>query len=276
MNQVRRLVSGLRWRTKAALDLQAFQPGTKVSVGFRVRRFMAPYWRPSCFVTSKNRAHFFLSPDPIDEIVAEDMLGGLADIYFPASLDRIEYRDGDWALDIGAFNGFWAAEFLARYQGTKAILVEPNPDKVACLERTLSASAVRDRVRIVQGALDKYDGRATMRESGEGSWGNWVEPNERPGEDGGRKVATFRLDSILDGVRPVVVKCNAEGGEYKLIDQIRQGEWRPRTIIMMVHPEFGRPEELWGTLEALGYHVEIVRRLVDRPCWHATRLDDGA
>ena len=270
MTWILRKLRGLS-RCKSAFDVPNFQAGTKFSFRYRVRRFLSPYCKSACYIRSKNHASLYVSSDPIDEIVAEELLGNLGDIYFPQVLDSIVTSSGGWLLDVGAFNGYWAAEMLVRYPGYHAVLVEPNPDKIDCIERTLLSTKVRLRARIVHGALAATDGTGGMHLSQDGSWGNWVACERDLRADGNKKISTLSLKSILAGVSPIVIKCNSEGGEYELIKQLITDGLRPKLIILMVHPERGNPYELRDLLCDMGYEIKIARDGLSRPCWHAIK-----
>jgi FkbM family methyltransferase len=193
------------------------------------------------------------------------------DVYFPVLPNQVveELESGGWILDVGAYNGYWTAEMLTRYRSSRSVLIEPNPDKCMNIFRTLRASGVLPRTRTVMAALGEKDARAWLIMSPEGSWGNWIETSLPTNGRCSTEVSTITLESSLAGIRPVVLKCNSEGGEFELVRQMLAFDLRPGFLILMVHPERGNTNQLLDSLIRVGYKIRKVLDRGNRPCWHA-------
>ena len=222
-----------------------------------------------CNIISPSGTKHCLSSDPLDERVTADMLGILANVYFPPSIDSMLKNFDGWILDVGAFNGSWAVELLNRFPELKAVLIEPNHKKIKNINKNLELNKCFYRARILELGLGKENGRGWLVESTDGSWGNWVEEDSLSQPDGSQEVSTITLDKALNGVKPVIVKCNAEGAEFELIHQLITLGLRPKLIILMVHSEFGDLDALWNALVNNHYSVKVVRDYAPRPIWHA-------
>jgi FkbM family methyltransferase len=247
-----------------------FARGTRFPLRCRLRKFLGSQYPMSCYVQSEHGAWHFLSADPIDDLVLRGMLGSHANLYFPVASDSLIHtlRKGGLVLDIGAFNGFWTAEMLARHPGARGLLLEPNLSKCRNISKTIRASGLTSRTQTIPAALGKADGRGWLIKSEEGSWGDWVQSNLTVKSNEGREISTITLARALAGNQPVVVKCNAEGGEYELIQQILILGLRPKLMILFVHPEHGDANKLWSDLRAAGYAPDVIEDSSDRPCWH--------
>ena len=84
---------------------------------------------------------------------------------------------------------------------------------------------------------------------------------------GSETVTLAPLDAILQGERPQIVKCNAEGAEFNLIDQIELSGLRPAFMVVMVHPQFGDMAARVAKAESMGYDVSQIGTL-HRPAFH--------
>jgi SAM-dependent methyltransferase len=125
------------------------------------------------------------------------------------------------------------------------------------------------RVRVVPAGLGARRSTATLYTSPEGSWGDSL--FEEDGATPGATVDLLPLADIVAGAPPDIVKCNAEGAEYQLIDQLAAEPWRPALLVVMVHPEFGDPESFEQQARALGYRLERDGP-AGRPLYHLWRV----
>jgi FkbM family methyltransferase len=274
INAIATRILGLRQRWAAAAHNPDFPAGTKIGFRYRLRRLVAPRFLPPCYVGSRAGAKHYLSSDPVDDLVLKDVLGVLRDLYFPSLTenDVSELRRIGWILDVGAYGGSWTTEMLMQYPDVQAVAIEPNHQKCENILRTLRASGIAGRVRIVEAGLSGNDGSGCLMESPDGSWGNWVQ-SETPGTPDGqqgahRQIATVSLSKALAGVKPAVVKCNAEGAEFELVKQLLDLGLRPVLIILMVHPEHGDMEAMRNSLIQAGYRVDLAYDWPTRPAWH--------
>ena len=199
-------------------------------------------------------ARFLLSHDPLDEQILLDTYGTFAPLFFPRGLEA--FPPDAWILDVGAHHGIYAVAALHRYPRSRLIAVEPDPDGVTLLRDNLAINGFQDRAEIVHGSVATQDGRGLLERSRYGSWANRMVA--APGGDPVVMVRTFRLESILNGRKPFLVKCNCEGGEFEVIPQLFTLGILPPWIILLVHPQEGPGDELVSAVARQGYGVTPV------------------
>lgn len=226
----------------------------------------------STHIISPSGTKHYLSSDPLDERVTGDMLGELRNIYFPASMESTLKNLDGWIVDVGAFNGSWAVELLFRFLGLKAVLIEPNSKKVRNIIKNLQLNKLSHKARILESGLGRGNGRGWLVASSDGSWGNWLQEDSPSQKELSQEVSTITLEKALNGVQPVIVKCNAEGAEFELVHQLIALGLHPMLLILMVHSEFGDPDDLRNELIKNNYSVKVVRDYGPRPIWHANLL----
>jgi FkbM family methyltransferase len=144
--------------------------------------------------------------------------------------------------------------------------VEPSADALTSLRTNLSINGFEARARIVNAALAPAAGEGSLLHTRDGTWGYSLYEDESFAV-GTEKVRLATLDEVLAGDHPDIVKSNAEGAEFSLIDQLAATDVRPRFMVVMVHPQFGDMERLERTAAAMGYRVEHVG-LDHRPALH--------
>jgi len=267
---IRRILRNFRARWRRATCTPKFLPGTRLSFQYRIRKFLLSDTWPS-YVKSPSGARHFLSADPTDDRVIQEMFGDGFHFFFPEFPELIEdeLRRGGWILDVGAYNGSWGVEFLMRYPGLQAIFIEPNPAKCENIKKTIDGSAVLSKARVITAALAVSNGSAWLVKSEDGSWGDFLSTAEPAKQVNSFEVRTITLSKALNGIKPIVVKCNAEGGEFELVRQLVASETRPMYLILMVHPEHGDTDHLQQNLSNAGYRINVVKDHPRRPVWHA-------
>jgi FkbM family methyltransferase len=273
-----RRVRGVQARVTAARQ-GPFEPGTTYPLRYRLRRFLAlppSHGHPSCFVRSASGAWHFLSSDPIDDPVLDGILGKSQPLYFPplSASAKAELNRGGWICDVGAYNGSWAAEMLVRYPRSRALLVEPNPDKCRNIERTLKANGLASRARTAGVGVATFTGTGVLIANKKGSWARRIEQGGTPQSTEDLRVPTASLGEVLDGIKPVVIKCNGEGAEFALVDQVLELGLYPELMVLMVHPWLGDAAGLRSRLQSAGYEITVMFDDESHPCWHA-RLRPG-
>ena len=270
MNYLLKKIKGIvfRWR-RATKHLPNFPLGTKVNMPYRIRRFMAPnVYLPARIVSPSGARHFF-SKDPLDEHVFEQIIGSLSDLFFPLIPGEVinELNNGGCILDIGAFNGGWGVEMLTKYPFAHAIFLEPNPDKIKSINKTIKANYLNSRAQIIPAGLAKDTGKAWLVKADDGSWGDWLQ-NSKPNVI--NKTININTITLLDAIAenvPTIIKCNAEGGEFELVRQLLTASIRPKIMILMVHPEMGNVDNLWESLIQAEYKIEKINDHIRRPTW---------
>lgn len=266
-------VRGVQARVTAARE-RPFAPGTTYPLRYQLRRFLAlppSHGHPTCFVRSVSGAWHFLSLDPIDDPVLDGILGKSQPLYFPplSASTKAALSGGGWVCDVGAYNGSWAAEMLVRYPQARALLVEPNPAKCQNIERTLKANGLATRARTVEAGVATFTGTGVLMANKKGSWARRIEEGGSPQSSGDLQVPTASLREVLDGIKPTIIKCNGEGAEFALVDQVLELGLHPELMILMVHPWLGDVARLRARLDGAGYQITGMLDDESHPCWHA-------
>lgn len=222
----------------------------------QLRKLTAPLIKRPIVLTSRDGVRMELTVDPVDELVANDLLGRNRALWFPPAPDGVaEVDDPRVVLDLGSHHGFYAVTALAMYPRATLIAVEPSRDGMARVRRNLELNHASHRVRLVEAGLAEAKGTGTLLHTDEGSWGNSLFEEAGVRVLDREQVRLSTLAEILQGQRPDVIKCNAEGAEFALIAQLEASDVRPSLMIVMVHPEFGSLDETQRRVEALGYRV---------------------
>jgi FkbM family methyltransferase len=231
----------------------------------QIRKLLAPLVRGSVVLTTADGLKLRITSDPVDEQIAQHLLGPRRPDYFPA----LSLPDGPCILDIGAHHGLYAAAALHTYRGSQIICVEPSANALEALYANLRLNNFNGRARVVRAGLATRSGSGELRHTAEGSWGASLFEDPADAHES-ETVALQTLDEILAGSRPDVLKCNAEGAEYALFDQLAESDLRPAFMLVMVHPEFGDLDRLLAQAEAMGYAHERIGT-ADHPAFHMTR-----
>lgn len=139
---------------------------------------------------------------------------------------RLRVPPGGLVVDVGAFEGEFTA-YARRAWDATVIAVEPVPDFAQALQDRFAAD---DRVTVVDAALGSSTGSTSMSVEADGSsaWGS------------GDTVITVPLidvADVLDHLDVSLLKINAEGAEYAVLDRLTStgGIQRIDTIQVQFH-----------------------------------------
>lgn len=269
-NKFIKIIRSIIRRIKCAtVVLPNYPKGTKFPLMYRFRRLFIPNTYFPAYLKSPQKIYHYLSSDPLDERVLEEILGSLNNLFFPEISGKV--RDallkGGYVLDVGAFNGGWGVEMLANYPNSNAIFFEPNPEKCININKTLMKSNLISRSRIIDAGIAKKSGNAWLIKSKDGAWGDWLEYS-KPENASSLQVNTVTLNDALSGNTPDIVKCNAEGGEFEFVNQLIQHKIKPQIMVLMVHTEMGDVDLLYNNLLNFGYSIKKVKEHLRRPVWH--------
>lgn len=255
-----------------------YPQGTRFPFRYHLRRFVRriPGLYPdlSAWIISPFGAKHYLSADLLDERVIGDMLGSNSNVYFPEDLEDLLQGSKKWVMDIGAFNGSWAIELLTRFPELNAVLLEPNHEKIHNITIAIQMNRLASRIRVIEAGLGKRNDSGWLIESPSGSWGNYLQENKPAAQIPSHEVKMVTLETALNGIQPIVVKCNAEGAEYELVPQLVALGFHPSLMILFIHPEYGDPDHLWKELSSYGYSLKLAREYAPRPIWLAYYLEE--
>jgi FkbM family methyltransferase len=204
--------------------------------------------------------------NPTDPVISGALVFG---VYENAELDFVRQvvKPGMTVLDIGANIGVYTA-VCGKAVGAagRVISVEPDPENLIYLRRTIQANGLGD-VLVVPGAASDYDGTASLFTSSENRGDNRMYANEM--SDGATPVPVVHLDRLLReiGVNELdFIKIDVQGYESAvlngLIHVIRQS--RNVTLISEFWPQGIRaagadPERFLETLIGLGFALYELR-----------------
>jgi FkbM family methyltransferase len=238
--------------------------GAKGRRWLQARKLVAPLFQRPVTLTARDGLRLRVSADPVDEHIAQHVLGRARSTYFP------DWPAGPPAdaciLDIGAHHGLYAAAALHAYRGSRVVCVEPSAHALPLLRDNLALNGYLGRARIVHAALAPASGDGVLQHTADGSWGYSLY-EDAAASVGSEQVRLATLDEVLQGDRPDVVKCNAEGAEYSLVECLARTDLRPALMVVMVHPQFGDMAALVANAQAIGYRVSDVGT-TERPAFH--------
>jgi FkbM family methyltransferase len=216
-----------------------------------LRRLLLPIHSTHFVITSRTGARHALGDDATDDAVFKHLHGYGRELYFPPVVpNELE----GVILDVGAHHGIYAIEAVRRYTRSSVIAIEPDPAACRAIEASAALNNVASRVEIVAAGLAESDGPGWLLCDREGSWA-YRTTSDSPPAVARIEIALKRLESILRGRRPVIVKCNAEGAEFTLVPQLIALGCRPQLIVLMIHPEAGLPQTILPVLAGAGYRV---------------------
>jgi FkbM family methyltransferase len=229
--------------------------GAKGRGWLQARRLVAPLLQRPVTLSTRDGLRLRVSADPVDEQIAQHVLGPHRTQYFPAWPHGAPHAP--CILDVGSHHGLYAAAALHEYPGSRIVCVEPSAEALPMLRTNLELNGFAGRARIVTAALAPAAGEAVLQHAPDGSWGYSLY-EDAESSTGSEVVSLLTLEEILAGASPEIVKCNAEGAEYSLIEQIARTDVRPQLMVVMVHPQFGDMSQLIARAESMGYRVESV------------------
>jgi FkbM family methyltransferase len=241
--------------------------GAKGRGWLQARKLVAPFLQRPVTLVTADGLRLRLTGDPVDELIANSLVGPRKVEYFPAWPGPVPAAP--CILDLGAHHGLYAVAALHEYPGSRIVCVEPSASALAALRRNLVVNSYANRARIVNVALALEPGPGLLQHAPDGTWGNSLYEEESVSL-GSERVTLATLDAILDGEQPQIVKCNAEGAEFSLIDELERTGVRPALMVVMVHPQFGDMERLVEKAKSMGYEVSRLGT-EHRPAFHMWR-----
>ncbi len=117
-------------------------------------------------------------------------------------------RPGDLFVDVGANVGSYTV-LASGVAGADTIAFEPAPDTAALLRRNIEINRLDSLVTVHEMAASASDGHVSFT-SGRG-------PENAVSADGTNQVRAVRLDGVLRGKSPAMLKIDAEGHDGEVI-----------------------------------------------------------
>jgi FkbM family methyltransferase len=201
-----------------------------------------------------------------------DMISEVVD-YDCYQLRKIEWdpsRD-HYIVDIGANVGVTAL-VLAQIPRSHVTCYEPDPENCAFIQRNVELNGVAN-VRLFQAAVASVTGTLEFQTHAESTGGHLAGNGSAPGARTIR-VAAVNLENVLDqsGGREIdLMKCDCEGDEYSLIEQITSAHaTRIRNLSIEVH-DLDRTRNLQSIsnkLTSLGYQLSVIPDMWERSALH--------
>jgi FkbM family methyltransferase len=140
-------------------------------------------------------------------------------------------------VDLGANVGYSSAYFLSRFDGSRVIAVEPDPDSFSML--LANVARYSDRITTLNAAVWPRQERLSLNHIGQGAeWGASVSPSA----DGNVNVVTIPELLKLSGMdRISLLKIDIEGAEVELFSSGSES-WLPLVdnIVIELHSEEAR------------------------------------
>lgn len=175
---------------------------------------------------------------------------------------------GGWFLDVGANLG-WYSLSLADAKGVDGVLaLEPEPHNHDLLHENVRLNALESRVRIVNCAVGREEGTATMHLYRGSNRGRHSIATDHDGRGSGRiEVPVHRLDDVvsesgLDGMPIVAIKMDVEGYESEAIAGAAETLRRTAVLAIEINPPLCR-----GGAPANAAMLEAIEEAGLRPHW---------
>lgn len=228
----------------------------------QVRSLLPRAWRRKPGRLRWGATVFLIGDDALDPHLAASVAVVDHDVYFPEL--GFDHADVRLVVDVGAHRGFYAVAAAFEYPGAHILAIEPSLDAAAWTRRQIDANQLGSRISVLPVAVGADVSRQTLQHDGGGSWGNTLFQPEQVTKT--EDVVVVPLSALLPG--PVdVLKCNAEGAEFGVVEELNSSGVRPRVMFVAVHPEFGDVTQLAATISSMGYSYVDRSRDPSHPFW---------
>ncbi len=133
-------------------------------------------------------------------------------------------------VDIGANVGMFGARVLSRYPEARIVAFEPDPRNAEVHRRTVAANAAEPRWTLVQAAAAPADGELRFHTGNFARSGPAADDDATAGSVPAVDVLPYLADCDL-------IKLDAEGSEWAILDDPRFGQTSARAIALEYHPD---------------------------------------
>lgn len=178
-------------------------------------------------------------------------------------------RPGDVFVDVGANRGdFTMLASRAVGDTGQVISVEPAPENVAWLERTIEANGANN-VRIAQCALWDDQGEGTLHLATKSGWHSLTPPSDLP-EVGLADVRLTTLDTLVQefGLEKLdALKVDVQGAEVHVLRGAQHVLEDLRPLVVMDIDSQQTADDYRAALEPFDYEIELPggKEVVARP-----------
>jgi FkbM family methyltransferase len=201
-----------------------------------------------------------------------DMIAEVVD-YDCYQLKKLEWEPGRdrYIVDIGANVGVTAL-VLSQIPGARVVCYEPDAGNCAFLRGNIERNGISN-VNVVQAAVAGSDGALEFQTDAESTGGRLVAAGAALSKTA-LKVDTVSLSRVLeqfDEHQVDLIKCDCEGGEYTIIEQLTPAiAARIRNLSIEVHDldSSQNLQAISAKLSSLGYKLSCIPDMWERSALH--------
>ena len=153
-------------------------------------------------------------------------------------------------IDLGANIGLSVLFLKRALEVIEIIAVEPDPDNFRLLSENLQRAGLANCSTAIRAFAGAEHACAELHDSGNGAWGMRMGPLS---DTGTPVLPLAEIAHTAKAGRPILLKCDIEGGERQLFLHIRDWDHLIQYIILELHTEFLPVEELLACLESSGF-----------------------
>jgi FkbM family methyltransferase len=173
------------------------------------------------------------------------------DVYAPPAdvAGRLGEIERPRVLDAGANIGLFTINAIGRYDVSRVVAVEPDPENVVLLRRNVALNGYDERVDVVEAAVGTTSGTARFNAG--------HRELSHMSDNGGVEVAVVDFFAVARGCD--LIKMDIEYGEWPLLRDSRLEDLTATAIVMEWHGGGSAPSDPAGAAEQLlnaaGYDV---------------------
>jgi len=164
-----------------------------------------------------------------------------------------------FAVDVGAYEGTWAALFRRAFPRTRILMVEAQPGKTATLQA--AAASLGEGSWLTTALLGPEDGRQVTFQEMETGSSVFAESSDTPRQQ--RVMTTRRLDGVLEeqGAPPVdFLKLDVQGYELEVLRGAPQARGQAEAVLLeasLIPVNKGAPpfEEIIAFMDRAGFRA---------------------
>lgn len=168
---------------------------------------------------------------------------------------------GDMVLELGAGVGLCSTVAGLNPDIRGVVAIEANPELVPLIRETHRLNGVEDRLDLRNGVITRdSDGTVPFYIRAD-FWASSIEGDSR-GYTRKADLPALKLPALLGEIRPTVIVCDIEGGEYGLFDGLDLSGIR--AMVLELHPKVYGTEgmaRIIGVLAAKNLHLATSNKI---------------